>query len=45
LAENRLVKAVAGGVTTNLVYDPLGRLFQTDQGTSATTRRFLGLFG
>jgi len=39
--ENRLVKAVAGATTTNLIYDPLGRLFETNQGTSATTTRFL----
>jgi RHS repeat-associated protein len=40
-AENRLVTAVSGATTTNLTYDPLGRLFQVDQGTSATTTRFL----
>ena len=39
--ENRLVKAIAGATTTNLVYDPLGRLFETNQGTSGTTTRFL----
>ncbi len=39
--ENRLVKAVAGSVTTNLIYDPLGRLNQTDKGTTATTTKFL----
>jgi len=39
--ENRLVKAVAGSTTTNLVYDPLGRLFEVNQGSSATTTRFL----
>jgi RHS repeat-associated protein len=40
-SENRLVSAVSGSTTTNLSYDPLGRLFQVDQGTSATTTRFL----
>lgn len=39
--ENRLVKAVSGSTTTNLVYDPLGRLFQIDRGTSSTTTKFL----
>lgn len=39
--ENRLVKAVAGATTTNLIYDPLGRLYQVDQGTNQTTTRFL----
>jgi RHS repeat-associated protein len=39
--ENRLVKAVVGATTTNLIYDPLGRLFETNQGTTATTTRFL----
>ena len=44
--ENRLVKAdtVVNGVTTatvNLTYDPLGRLFQVDKGTAATTTRFV----
>ncbi len=39
--ENRLVKAVAGSITTNLTYDPLGRLAQVDRGTSATTTKFL----
>ena len=39
--ENRLVKAVTGATTTNLVYDPLGRLFQVDQGTNASTTRFV----
>jgi RHS repeat-associated protein len=39
--ENRLVKATAGAVVTNLLYDPLGRLFQTDKGTTATTTKFL----
>jgi RHS repeat-associated protein len=35
--ENRLVSA-AGGATAALVYDPLGRLFQTSGGTAAVTR-------
>jgi RHS repeat-associated protein len=39
--ENRLVMAVGGGVTANLTYDPLGRMFQVDKGTSATTTRFV----
>jgi RHS repeat-associated protein len=39
--ENRLVQAVGGGKTTNLTYDPLGRLYQVDQGSPATTTRFL----
>ena len=39
--ENRLVKAVAGGNTTNLTYDPLGRLYQIDRGTSGTTKKLL----
>lgn len=39
--ENRLVKAVAGGITTNLTYDPAGRLFQVDQGSSGTTTKFI----
>lgn len=39
--ENRLVKAVAGSATTNLIYDPLGRLVQTDKGTTGTTTKFL----
>ncbi|MEE9433897.1 MAG: RHS repeat-associated core domain-containing protein [Sphingorhabdus sp.] len=38
--ENRLVKA-AGGSTANLRYDPLGRLYESDAGTSATRTRFL----
>jgi hypothetical protein len=37
--ENRLVKAVAGSTTTNLLYDPLGRLVKLDQGTGTSTRR------
>jgi RHS repeat-associated protein len=37
--ENRLVKAVAGGTTTNVVYDPLGRLFEYNQ--ASNTRRFV----
>ena len=39
--ENRLVKATTGSVVTNLVYDPLGRLFQVDKGTNASTTTFL----
>ena len=39
--ENRLVKAVSGSTTVNLAYDPLGRLFQTDKGSSGTTTKFL----
>jgi RHS repeat-associated protein len=42
--ENRLVTAVGSGVkgtTTNLTYDPLGRLFQVDQGTLSSTTKFL----
>jgi len=35
--ENRLVSA-AGTLNTNMVYDPLGRLFQTSGGASGTTR-------
>ncbi|MEG3148338.1 RHS repeat-associated core domain-containing protein [Sphingomonas sp. ZT3P38] len=35
--ENRLV-AAAGTLTTTMVYDPLGRLFQTSGGASGTTR-------
>jgi RHS repeat-associated protein len=37
--ENRLVKATAAGATTNLTYDPLGRLFEVVKGTNDT--RFL----
>jgi len=37
--ENRLVKATAGGVTTDLTYDPLGRLWQIVKGSANT--RFL----
>lgn len=33
------MKAVSGGQTTNLTYDPLGRLYQVDRGASTT--RFL----
>jgi RHS repeat-associated protein len=40
-AENRLIKAVSGATTVNLTYDPAGRLFQTDKGTSGTTTKFL----
>lgn len=36
--ENRLVSAV-GGLTTAMVYDPLGRLYQTSNGS--VTRQFL----
>ena len=39
--ENRLVKATTGSTVTNLTYDPLGRLFQIDKGTSGTTTKFL----
>jgi len=39
--ENRLVKAVTGTTTVNLTYDAMGRLYQTDKGTSGTTTRFL----
>jgi RHS repeat-associated protein len=39
--ENRLVQAVKGATTTNLIYDPLGRLVEYNQGTSASTRRFV----
>lgn len=39
--ENRLVKAVQGATTVNLAYDPLGRLYQTDKGTSGTTTNFV----
>jgi len=35
--ENRLVSA-AGTITANLVYDPLGRLFQTSSPTTTTTQ-------
>jgi len=35
--ENRLVSAV-GTLTTTMVYDPLGRLFQTSGGASGTTQ-------
>lgn len=35
--ENRLVSA-SGGHTANLVYDPLGRLFQTSGGSAGTTQ-------
>jgi YD repeat-containing protein len=37
--ENRLVKMTAGSVTTNLTYDPLGRLWQVVKGGADT--RFL----
>ena len=40
-AENRLVKATTGSVVTNLVYDPLGRLFRVDKGTNASATTFL----
>jgi RHS repeat-associated protein len=40
-AENRLVKAVTGPTTVNLTYDALGRLFSVDQGTNATTTKFV----
>jgi RHS repeat-associated protein len=36
-AENRLIGA-AGQVNANLVYDPLGRLFQTSGGAAGTTQ-------
>jgi RHS repeat-associated protein len=36
-SENRLVSA-AGAKTATLVYDPLGRLFQTSGGSAGTTR-------
>lgn len=51
--ENRLIEKHAqvsatcpvtdysGTLQANLVYDPLGRLFQVDKGTDATTTRFL----
>jgi RHS repeat-associated protein len=43
--ENRLVSASSGtggkAVTVNLTYDPLGRLFQTDEGTTGTTTKFV----
>lgn len=35
-AENRLVSATAAGVTANLTYDPLGRLFQVVKGSANT---------
>jgi RHS repeat-associated protein len=38
-AENRLVSATAGGTTTNLTYDPLGRLWRVQKGSADT--RFL----
>lgn len=37
--ENRLVTRVAGGVTTTLLYDPLGRLYEVASSTGTT--RFL----
>ena len=33
--ENRLVSATSGGVTTSLTYDPLGRLFAVQSGSSS----------
>ena len=30
-----------GALQANLIYDPLGRLFQTDQGTTPSTTKFL----
>jgi RHS repeat-associated protein len=38
-AENRLVSAAAGGTTTNLTYDPFGRLWRVQKGSADT--RFL----
>ncbi len=38
-AENRLVSATAGGTTTNLTYDPIGRLWRVQKGSADT--RFL----
>lgn len=38
-AENRLVSATAAGATTNLTYDPLGRLWRVQKGSADT--RFL----
>lgn len=38
--ENRLVSA-SGAKTAALRYDPLGRLYETNAGTAATTTRFL----
>lgn len=35
--ENRLISA-SGGMTVNLTWDPLGRLFQTSGGSSGTTQ-------
>ena len=35
------MQAVSGTTTVNLTYDPLGRLFQVDKGTTSTTTRFL----
>ena len=38
--ENRLT-AATGAKNANLIYDPLGRLYEVNQGTAATTTRFL----
>ncbi|MBB5986634.1 RHS repeat domain-containing protein [Sphingobium lignivorans] len=36
--ENRLIRGTTGATTAALVYDPLGRLFQTSGGGSGTTQ-------